>query len=100
VIAQGGTSTFSSYQPGGIDTINLANGNVSLNIPLFSYPQLGNKLQFGFSLVYNIPGWFFDADPPVHDSAALLQTSGHGGRRSRSCPGPAVKQVGVRVFRR
>jgi YD repeat-containing protein len=59
-IAQGGTSTYSSYQPGGIDTVNLVNGNVAVKIPLFSYPQPGNKLRFGFSLVYNVPQWYYD----------------------------------------
>jgi RHS repeat-associated protein len=64
-IAQAGSSVPSSYQPNGIDTINLQNGAVVLNIPVLSYPQLGDKLKLSFSLKYSPTFWFYVPGPPT-----------------------------------
>ncbi len=45
-----------NYAGGDIDKINLANGSVFVRIPIYSLPQRGNKLHFGFSLQYNNTG--------------------------------------------
>lgn len=58
-ITQAGTSSFGSYQPNGIDTINLQNGSLSVNIPLLSYPQRGTKLHLSFSIKYASVAWEF-----------------------------------------
>ena len=50
-----GIKPYGAYHGGNIDTISMANGNLTLNIPLISYPQRGGKLHVGFSLVYHNP---------------------------------------------
>ncbi|MGH9572022.1 MAG: hypothetical protein ACRD40_00615, partial [Candidatus Acidiferrales bacterium] len=40
---------FSSYQGGNIDKVDLFSGNISIDIPLMSYPQRGGKLNLGFA---------------------------------------------------
>lgn len=47
-----GMKPFASYSGGNIDTINLYNGELNLNIPLISYPQRGGKLKLDFHLRY------------------------------------------------
>lgn len=53
-----GLKPFGGYQQGNIDTVNLANGNVTIRIPLVSYAQRGGKLNLGFSVIANNKGWF------------------------------------------
>jgi RHS repeat-associated protein len=50
-----GMKPYGAYHGGDIDSISMVNGNLSLHIPLISYPQRGDKLHLGFSLVYNNP---------------------------------------------
>jgi RHS repeat-associated protein len=47
-----GLKPYGSYNEGNIDTVNIGNGALSVNIPLMSYPQRGGKLKLDFSLVY------------------------------------------------
>src|SRR5690348_5504884 len=53
-----GTKAFGSYHGGAIDTVNLMNGNLNVDIPLISYPQKGGKLSLGFALHYQSGGAF------------------------------------------
>ncbi len=52
-----GLKPYGSYQGGNIDAVSLTNGNLSLQIPLVSYPQRGGKLVFAFFIRYNNKGW-------------------------------------------
>jgi RHS repeat-associated protein len=47
-----GLKPYGSYRGGDIDSISTVNGNLTLHIPLISYPQRGGKIHFGFSVVY------------------------------------------------
>jgi len=51
-----GFKPYGSYHGGDIDTVNLLTGNLTLNVPLLSYPQRG-KLALQFFLVYNNASW-------------------------------------------
>ncbi len=42
-----------SYQGADIDSVNLATGNLSLHIPLISYPQRGGKLHLDYFIAYS-----------------------------------------------
>lgn len=42
-----------SFAGGGIDNINLSNGNVAFNFPLVSYPQRGGVLRLSINAIYN-----------------------------------------------
>ena len=50
-----GIKPYGSYDGGNLDSVNLANGSLSLHIPLISYPQRGGKLNVGFSIAYSNP---------------------------------------------
>ncbi len=54
--AQGLTPTH-SFSGSDIDHVSLNNHNINLTIPLFSYPQVGDKLKFGFHVSFNNKGW-------------------------------------------
>jgi RHS repeat-associated protein len=43
---------YSSYHGGAIDHVDLMSGNLSIDIPLMSYPQKGSKLSLSFGLHY------------------------------------------------
>ena len=47
-----GIKPYGAYHGGDIDSISLGNGNLTLHIPLISYPQRGGKLRVGFSVLY------------------------------------------------
>ena len=47
-----GLKSYGSYHMGNIDSVNLGNGSLSVDIPLISYPQRGGKLKLDFSLHY------------------------------------------------
>jgi hypothetical protein len=53
--AQTGQQVYGSYFGADIDAVNLYNGNLNLNIPLFSLP--GRELPVGISLSYNTGQW-------------------------------------------
>jgi len=46
-----------SYEGGNIDSISLTNGNLSVHIPLFSYPQRGS-IPANRNLSYNNKNWY------------------------------------------
>ncbi len=47
-----GINAYGTYRGGDIDLVSMTNGNVTVQIPLVSYPQRG-KLNLGYRLVYN-----------------------------------------------
>jgi RHS repeat-associated protein len=55
-----GLKPFGSYHGGNIDTISLLNGDMTLDIPLISYPQRGGKLKLDFVLHYLNVGTYAD----------------------------------------
>jgi hypothetical protein len=55
-----GRKPFGSYQQGDIDSVSLLNQALTLDIPLFSYPQKGN-LSLAFDLHYQSGPAFFDS---------------------------------------
>jgi YD repeat-containing protein len=50
-----GIKPYGSYEGGDIDSVSMANGSLTLKIPLISYPQRGGKLHVGYSLYYSNP---------------------------------------------
>ena len=91
----------------GIDNIDLSSGLnlLSVDIPLINYPQVGGKLQLGFSLYYVEPttasnlkphgngGWFI-----VENGNALTDDT-FGGPLNISAPSPTYENIGLRVVR-
>lgn len=55
---QQGLIPFGSFQHADIDSVNVATGNLTLHIPLVSYPQRGGKLRLNFFIRYNNKGWY------------------------------------------
>ena len=53
--SQTGTPAYGAFFSAGIDNINVYNGNLNVNIPLFSLP--GRELSMGISLTYNSKAW-------------------------------------------
>ncbi|MGD0904527.1 MAG: hypothetical protein ABR924_16435 [Terracidiphilus sp.] len=45
------------YQHTDIDSVNMANGNAVIHIPLFGYPQLGSSLKLDYSIIANTSLW-------------------------------------------
>jgi RHS repeat-associated protein len=52
-----GLKPFGLYQGGDLDSVSMTNGNLTLHIPLVSYPQRGGKLRLDFFIRYNNKGW-------------------------------------------
>ena len=50
---QQATQPFASYHGGNVDKVDLLSGNLSVDIPLMSYPQRGGKLGLTFYLHYH-----------------------------------------------
>jgi RHS repeat-associated protein len=83
-----GLTPYQSFHGGDIDSVNLSNGNLVLDIPIIAYPQRG-ALKMSFSLVYNsknthstqtcFPGspprcvrfWFYGIGPSVMDKGQV-----------------------------
>ena len=51
-----GTKPFGAYSSD-FDSISMVNGGLTVHIPLFSYPQRGNKLRLNLRLDYESSGW-------------------------------------------
>lgn len=49
---QQGIKAYGTYRGGEFDSVSMTNGNLTLDIPLVSYPQRG-KVKLGFRIVYN-----------------------------------------------
>jgi YD repeat-containing protein len=54
---QTGLTPYGSFAGGGVDTVSLTNGNLTLHVPLFSYPQRGSQGVNGL-LKYNGKEWY------------------------------------------
>ncbi|PYV67975.1 MAG: hypothetical protein DMG96_37710 [Acidobacteria bacterium] len=52
-VLETGIAPFQTYGGGNSDSVNLATGNLSLHIPLVSFPQRGGVLHANFLLSYN-----------------------------------------------
>jgi RHS repeat-associated protein len=50
---QAGTKAFQPNHRSDIDSVNVATGNLTLHIPLLSYPQRGGALKVSYELLYN-----------------------------------------------
>lgn len=61
-----GTKPYGAYHGGDIDSVSMANGNLTLHIPIDSYPQRGGKLHLGFSLVYTNPVYTLTFTPDTN----------------------------------
>src|SRR5204862_797507 len=51
-----GLKPYGSYHGGDIDSVSLTNGNLTLHIPLYSYPQRGGKLSKSLVILYKNKG--------------------------------------------
>ena len=58
---EGGFKPYGSYHGGDIDTVNLGTGNLTIHIPLLSYPQRG-RLKLDYWLAYNAEAWHGKSD--------------------------------------
>jgi hypothetical protein len=56
-----GFKPYGSYDDGAIDTISFTNFNLTVHIPIFSYPQRGN-LTAQFRMIYNGKGFKVNMD--------------------------------------
>jgi YD repeat-containing protein len=73
-----GAVPYTNFQTNGIDNVNLSNGNVYVQAPLVSFPQLGGKLRLNFMIRYNRPQWSIIYDTTTLDSATgITHYSGH-----------------------
>ncbi len=50
---QRGLTPYGSFKGGDLDSVNMVNGNVSLHIPILSYPQRGKSLRLNYNIYYN-----------------------------------------------
>ena len=51
---------FGSYQVQDVDSVNLQNLNLVLDVPIISYPQMGTLPNFSFLATYNSPLWYME----------------------------------------
>ena len=58
-----GLNPYRTYQAGNIDSINLLNHGLNVDIPLISYPQRGGKLSLAFDLHYINQGNWYNCNP-------------------------------------
>jgi YD repeat-containing protein len=55
---ENGFKAYGSYDGSNLDSVNLMNGNLTLNIPMpFTYPQRGNNIDPKNHLTFNFKGW-------------------------------------------
>jgi RHS repeat-associated protein len=64
-----GLNPYRSYQAGNIDSINLFNRGLNVDIPLISYPQRGGKLHLDFDLHYINQGNWYNCTPGTNCSS-------------------------------
>jgi RHS repeat-associated protein len=64
-----GLNPYQSYQSGNIDSINLFNRSLNVDIPLISYPQRGGKLHLDFDLHYMNQGNWYNCTPGTNCSS-------------------------------
>jgi len=56
---QKGLTPYGSYKGGDIDSVNMMNGNLTLHIPLLSFPQRGKSLNLSYSIYNNDKQFIF-----------------------------------------
>jgi YD repeat-containing protein len=56
-----GIKPYGAYEGGNIDSVSMVNGDLTLHIPIISYPQRGGALKVGFVLNYAAP-FYTDTD--------------------------------------
>jgi RHS repeat-associated protein len=52
-----GLKPFASYAGGNLDSVNMANGSLTLHIPFWSYPQRGGKLRLNYFINFTSNLW-------------------------------------------
>ena len=52
-----GLKPFGSYAGRNLDSINMANGSLTLHIPFWSYPQRGDKLRLNYFINFTSNPW-------------------------------------------
>src|ERR1051326_522571 len=57
---QKGLTPYGSYNGGNLDSVNMLNGNVTLHIPLISFPQRGRTLDLNYSIYDNDKKFIFN----------------------------------------
>ena len=63
-----GLNPYRTYQAGNIDSINMLNHGLNVDIPLISYPQRGGKLSLAFDLHYTNQGNWYNCSPGTNCS--------------------------------
>jgi RHS repeat-associated protein len=63
-----GLNPYRTYQNGNIDSINVFNRGLNVDIPLISYPQRGGKLTLDFDLHYFNQGNWYNCTPGTNCS--------------------------------
>jgi RHS repeat-associated protein len=84
-----GIKPYGAYDAADIDRVNLSSGALSLEMPLYTYPQLGGKLRFGFELLAGSPGFAEHttcAPPPGKCTTSWTGTGGSVGIAAVSNP--------------
>ncbi|MCU1304991.1 MAG: hypothetical protein JWQ87_5275 [Candidatus Sulfotelmatobacter sp.] len=69
---QTGVSQYGSYHGGNIDTIDLSNGHLMVDIPLISYPQRGGHLKLGWVLHYTNTGIYTPGSFPTLTGCCIV----------------------------
>jgi RHS repeat-associated protein len=73
-----GLNPYATYQSGNIDSINLFNRGLNVDIPLISYPQRGGKLTLDFDLHYLNQGNWYNCTPGTNCSGFYGTTLTNG----------------------
>jgi RHS repeat-associated protein len=73
-----GLNPYQSYQSGNIDSINMFNRGLNVDIPLISYPQRGGKLHLDFVLHYLNQGNWYNCTPGTNCSGFYGTTLTNG----------------------
>ena len=84
-----GSSPLATYKVGDIDNVNPVNGNLFVNIPLLSYPQLGHVLRLNFHIYSNDKHWFINNYRETQNAGGTTIVSGSWGLPTTG-PGPGV----------
>src|SRR6266700_494262 len=80
-VNQDGFKPYGSYQGSDIDTVNLSNGHVDLQLPIVGYPQRGGKLGLNFMVRYDASHWYESMDCSKGPQfGCIFQWKGGGGR--------------------
>jgi len=78
---QQGLKPYGAYAGGDIDHIDLATGHLTAHAPLYSLPQRGGKLNFGFSIFDDDAGFQIQSvcfPPPAHGCQYVIGNNGKG----------------------